>query len=71
VTAPAHVEPLDTHREIRCTRSTVNKDVYRCTDCGATNTEIGVRLPDGSLATPKTTGTLATAVCTAWTGADQ
>lgn len=63
----AGVEPFDTH-EIRCIRSWGNKDVWRCTACGSTQTEIGVRLPGGKLATPRISGTLSTVVCSAWNG---
>lgn len=64
------VEPFDTHREIRYIRSWDNKDVLRCADCGATQTQTGVRLPDGRLDGP-VTGTLGTVVCPAWRGAEQ
>lgn len=68
--ASPDVVPFDTHREIRCIRSTGNKDVFRCTACGQTQTQTGVRLPDGRLDGP-TVGTLATTVCPAWRGGEQ
>jgi hypothetical protein len=68
--AAQDIEPFDTHRELRCIRSTGNKDVWRCVDCGQSRVEIGVRLPDGSLAVERSSGTLATVACPAWTGGD-
>jgi len=64
----SQVEPFDTHRQIDCVRSWGNKDVFRCKGCGRTQTEIGVRLPDGKLDRPHVTGTLSTVVCSAWNG---
>ena len=64
----ADIEPFDTHREIRCIRSTGNKDVFRCAACGSMQTEIGVRLPSGQLDRPRISGTLSTVICPSWSG---
>lgn len=63
-------EPFDTHREIVCTRSTGNKDTWKCVDCGGKLVQTGVRLPNGHLANPNGSGTLTTKICTAWRASD-
>ena len=68
---PPDVEPFDTHRQIDCIRSSGSKDVFRCVDCGRTQVEIGVRLPNGQLDRPSVTGKLATVVCPAWKGGER